>query len=217
MATYTTVDNISNELNGLTINSTTVPSSTVVEGWIDEAEALIELKTGKVWGSSTASSAVFDYDGRGHIILPYKPIISVTKVEYETQGLGASSTTWSTITEGRGNTNNFIVYKPEGRIEFRGSAPTAGSQNLRVTLDYGYTSVPSTITTLTTKMVANRVTGAVVQAQAQEGGGSVSVGNISITDPTTFGLDAVQQRNKEISELFGLVQGIKSVGYVPKA
>lgn len=201
---YATYIDVSNELNGLTINASTTPSSTLVESWISEGDSWIDLTTGKVWSSTTATSTYLDYDGSGTLRLPLSPVVSVTSILFESDGLGSASTTWTALTEGR--TNDFILYKDEGEIKFFGNNyPTAGYQNICVTYVYGYNTTPSYIKRLSTLMATKRVIGATLNGMAQEEGGSVTVGNISITDPTNFSVDYVTKINNEIE---GILNGI---------
>lgn len=202
---YTTVDLVSNELNGLSISSSSVPSSTTVSTWIAQAAAQIELQTGKVWESTVASSVVFDADGTEYFRFPEAPVISVSTLEYEDQGLGADSENWVSLTEGR--TNDFILYVNDGEIRFTGknTKPPLGSKNLRVTYTYGYSTTPVYITRLATLMVASRVIETVINESAQQGGGSVTVGNISITDPTTFSVSHLRGIKSEIKDLLGTI------------
>ncbi|WP_298752991.1 hypothetical protein [uncultured Arcobacter sp.] len=203
---YTTVADVSNELKGLTLNSSTTPTSTVVSGWIDESDSQIDLKTGKVWSSTLATSTYLDYNGSGVLYLPHAPVNAVTELKYEVNGLGADSASWSTLTEGR--TGNFILYGDEGEIKFFGNNyPSAGYQNICVTYNYGYITTPDYIKRLSTLMSAQRVIQATVNSMSQEEGGSVTVGNISITDPDTFSLDTVNSINNEIKMILDELGG----------
>ena len=211
---YTTVDLISAELNGVTINSTTVPSSTVVDNWIDEVTSEIDIRTGKVWTTSLESSTVVDYDGSGFIRLPKAPVLSITELKYATTGLGASSVSWSTLTSGR--TNDYILHVLDGEIELTGkTAVPKGTQNITCTYTAGYTTTPPYITRLATLMAAKRFVQTVVQASAKEEGGSVTVGNISITDPTQFGANQVRNMDTEIDDIINNRLGSARV-YRPK-
>lgn len=198
---YCTTTDVSNELNGLSITASTTPSTSTVEGWIQESDSMIDHETGRVWSSTAFSSVALDYDGNGTLRLPYYPLISISEVLVETQGLGASSTAYTTLTEGR--TNDFIVYLDEGEIKFFGTDyPTEGYQKVIVSGSYGYTTTPYYIKRLSTLLTAKRVIQAVQNSTARQEGGSVTVGNISITDPSTFGISYVRSINDEIMNLF---------------
>ena len=208
----TTVTNVSNELNGMTLNSTTTPTSTVVTGWITEASNEIELATGRLFSTTTFSSSIFDYDGSGKLILPYKPVNSISLLKYEKNGLGATPESWTTLTEGR--TNDYILYKEEGWIDFFGNTiPTYGRQNVCVSGNYGEATVPSIITKAASKMVAMRVISGVVNSQSKDEGGTVSVGTITVTDPSTFGLDNSRQLQTDIDKLLDTYGTLKTYSF----
>lgn len=199
---YTTVDLISAELNGLTINTSTTPSSSTVEGWIAEADAQIDLVTGRVWSSSVMSSAIFDSNGTHYFKFPEAPIIAVSTVEYDDKGLGADSESWTSLTEGR--TNDFILYVQDGEIQWI-TVPPKGYKNLRITYTKGYATTPVYIQRLSTIMVTKRIIETAINDSANEGGGSVSVGNISITDPSTFAVSHIRELASEIKEIYGSI------------
>lgn len=202
---YTTLELVSAELNGLTINSTTIPSSTSVSSWIEQAEAQIELQTGKVWESTVETSAIYDADGSEFFRFPHAPVISISTLEYEENGMGASSESWVSLTEGR--TKAFILFVMDGEVQFTGRSakPPKGYKNLRVTYTYGYSTTPVYIQRLATLMVASRVVETVINESAQQGGGSVTVGNISITDPTTFSVSHLRSVKDEIKDIYGSI------------
>ena len=60
---YTTVDNISEELNGYSISTSSIPSSSTVTRWIEEADSIINERTGITWGQTTYTNEYYDYDG----------------------------------------------------------------------------------------------------------------------------------------------------------
>lgn len=195
---YTTTTLVSEKLNGVTIASSTTPSTSTVTGWIEEASNQIELMTGRIWTSTTASSSLLDYDGSGYLRLPNAPVISITTLEYEDKGLGADAANWTSLTEGR--TNDFILYDTDGEIKFFGdSTPTTGYENVRVTYVYGYATTPLWIQALCTAMVARSYIASVVQGDAKEQGGSITVGNISISDPSNFSSGFLRQMDAEIN------------------
>jgi hypothetical protein len=199
---YTTVALVSEELNGLTINSSTIPSSTSVQTWISQADSQINMRTGKVWESTVASSVLFDSNGTRYFRFPQAPVISISTFEYEQNGLGAESESWVSLTEGRNE--DYILYVMDGEIQFTGKSvyPVYGKQNIRTTYTYGYSTTPAYIQRLSTLMVASRIIETIINDSASEGGGSVTVGNISITDPGTFGVSYLNSMKEEMASLW---------------
>lgn len=212
---YTNIDLISAELGGLTISSTTTPSESDVNSWISQAESEIEAKTGKVWSSTAFTSTTLDSDGGQYFRFPWAPVISISLFQFETNGLGASSESWTSLTEGRNN--DFILYVNDGEIEFTGKSnkPGYGKQNIVASGVYGYSVVPPRIQSLATMMVVKKVIDATINASAQEEGGSVTVGNISITDPSTFSVSHVRQLRANIKDMFDELAGTSYV-YRPR-
>jgi len=211
MTSYTTVTEISNELNGYTLNSTTVPSSTTVSGWIEEASKEIDLRTNTIWSSATVSSEYYDYDGSGMLRLDKSPTISMTEVLAESSGIDASSATWYELEEGRIRTKDFIFYPEEGELLFHGTQkPIAGRQNICLTYVWGQTSTPVDIKRLATLITAKRTIQTIVGGSATNEGGSVSVGTISVSDPSEFGNRRLERMGTEIDRLFRVVGDMKT-------
>jgi len=214
--TYTTVAEVSAELGGVTLDASSTPTSTVVDGWIADIDSEINQLTNRVWESTTVTSSdyeYYDYGGNGRVITVHAPIISVESVEFDTEGLGAASTAWSSLTEGRTDAEGFIVYKEEGLLQLHsteGSSVKYGLQNVRLTYTHGYATTPLHIKRLSTLMTAQRYISSVASNTASEGGGSVSVGTISVSDPNNYVHNHLSSINAEIKEI------LKS-GIVPTA
>jgi len=209
---YTTISEISAELGGFSLTASSVPTSTQVESWISDAEKEVNEVTGRVWESTTITSSAYeyaDYHGNGRIILQNAPVISVESVEYDSDGIGAASTAWSTITEGRLDTNGFVLYKEEGLLNLHSSTgkqvPT-GLQNVRITYTYGYSTVPLHIKRITTLIVAKRLILSVANKAGSEEGGSISVGTISVDDPNNYVSNHLSRVSEELTYQFNKVK-----------
>lgn len=208
MASYTTVSEVSAELGGTSIASTTTPSLSQVQSWISDASKEVEELTGRVWSETTVTSTAYeysDYDGCGIIYFDHQPVISVQSIEYESQGLGATTPAWSSLVEGRDTNSDFVLYKDEGFVKLfsstTGKTIRAGIQNIRKTYTYGYTVVPAHIKRLTTLLVAKRYIASVANSSASSEGGSVSVGTISVSDPNNYVHLHQDKVNKELDYL----------------
>jgi len=218
---YTTIDKVSAELGGVTIDASSTPSSTTVTSWIADAKAEIDERAGLTFESATVTSAsyeVHDYDGSGVQKLNNYPIISIDSVEVEVNGLSGDSSDWQSLTEGRTSAGHFITYKELGLIAFHSNnlsvQPIAGSQNMRFTYTYGYSTVPNNVEKLATLIVASRHLTTVASKTASEEGGSVSVGTISVSDPTNYANERLSQYNTDISKMFDdLVGKFKVTNY----
>lgn len=194
---YTDSDLVSAELNGVTISGTTTPSDDTVDTWIAESESEINTRTGKVWESVTVSNEIVDYDGSNYLRFPSAPLVSVTSIEYNANPNGEAAD-WTEIAS-----STYITYLADGEVKFVTDLPPAGLQRIRLNYVKGYSSVPAHIQRLATLMVAKRFISSVVQGDAKEQGGSVTVGNISIGDPTGFGGSQIRDIDNEIESIMG--------------
>jgi hypothetical protein len=210
---YATTTDVSNELNGFTIDNSSVPSSATVDTWIAQESDMLNRETGRIWGSTTYTDEYLDYDGSGYIRLNHAPVISITSFANERNGLNASTESWLTLTEGRAATDSFILYKEEGELQFHGVLPLAGYQNCKVTYVAGYETVNPTVTAIIAKRVALRLIDSIVNSQASAEGGNVTVGAISISDPSTFSLDRVKSLGNDIQTLTNTLGSFKTYRY----
>jgi len=208
---YTSVTNVSNELNGMTINSSTTPSSSVVSGWIDEARNEIDLTTGMIWTSTVASSEYHDYDGGGILRTYQKPILLITELLAESNGMNATSEGWYSLSEGRLITDDFIKYANPGEVVFHGTKmPIMGNQNICISYTYGFETVPTKITRIATLIAARRTIESIQSGSATNEGGTVSVGTITVSDPTQFGTGRLKQIDDELKTLYSQLGTMKT-------
>lgn len=197
---YTTLNLIEAELKltAGSINASSLPSSTIVTSWIEDAESQVNVSTGNLYSSTLVSSEVFDWDNIGDGLLRIPPYISITSLEYNEEAAG-DTPVWTAKTE---NTD-FYTYPEEGEIEFISGnfAPVSGKKRFRLTYVKGASSVPANIRQATTMLVANRLVSAVTANQAYEqSGGSVQVGTIKIEDPSAFSLNAYRNREELVKQ-----------------
>lgn len=196
MVSYCYVQDVSDELNGLVIDGTTTPSDTTVEGWIEQESAQLKKDTRRIFGSETFTDEYIDYDGTGIVRTKYAPIISITSFEYES---GTSSEEWTSLSEGR--YSDFITYKSEGEINLNTPTYKDGMQNMRLTYVAGYSEVDDSVVKIVAKQVALRLIGTVLNEQGSSQGGAISIGSISIGDPTIFGINNVNRLESEVKTL----------------
>lgn len=192
----------------------TYPSLESVERWITEESRIVELKCGSVFGSTLASSSVFDYDGEDVFRLPFSPLISVGKVEYNKNHISIEPE-WITLEEGYGK--NYLVYLDEGEVEFINGnnasnviKPVPGKKRLRITFTYGNVSTPLEIQRLVTLLVSKRVIMSLASSQSNTEGGSIQVGTIRVSDPSNYSVNYLRSLNDEVKDLLGSIgQGFK--------
>jgi hypothetical protein len=187
---YTTASYVEAELRADAVfSSSTTPTLAQVTTWIQEASREIELRGGDVYSSVLVSSAVYDYDGNGIFRFPKKPVLSSPAPVLIYNGDAIDS-------------SKYYFYPDEGEVEFSGTYPTSGKQNIIATYGYGYTSTPLEIQRLATLMVAKRCISTMANSQSNTEGGSVQVGTISVSDPSSYSLTYIKNLNQEINDLF---------------
>ncbi len=211
MTEFTTIENVSRELGGFNISATSNPNINTVYDWIADSQSEIALKSGNLYGTTTITDEIQDYDGGGITRTDYAPIVSVTSVYKEVNGINAASESWVELTEGRTLSTDFYTYKSEGEIIYHGAnSPTAGYQCIKLTYIAGTETIPNTVARLATLITAKRVVSAVQNNSATTEGGTVSVGTISVSDPTRFGQDHVRLMDSEISYLYDTLGNFKT-------
>lgn len=202
---YTSASLVQAELRTSTaFGSLTYPSLDTVNTWIEEESRYIDILTNQVYSSTTVSSCYVDYNGDDVLRFPHAPLISITKVEYNVHSTGANPS-WVQLTEGFDK--NFISYLPQGEIEFINGVnatvkctPVSGTKRFRLSYVYGTSTIPLDIQKLATLLVTKRVLLSLASSQANTEGGSIQIGTIQITDPTSYGISYISNLGKEIDD-----------------
>jgi hypothetical protein len=192
-----------------TITASSVPSTSDISNWISEAKAEIDSFTGRAWESTSVSNEYYDYDGTGILMLKNTPVISISSLQTEIMGVGATTSSWDTLTEGRTGADNFELYSDIGVVKFHSSTngkwARTGSKSIRVSYSYGQSSVPLLIQRLATLIVSERYIMSFANASAGQLGGSISVGTIKVSDPTNFSINRLMSIRNEKDRLYTLV------------
>lgn len=205
--TYTTAALVQAELRTTDVfSSSTLPTLEQVDNWIAEETRNIDVFAGQTFSSDLNSSEIGDYDGCGSLLLDNAPILSVTSLEYNTKGEGATPV-WVTFTEGVDK--NFLVYNDEGEVKFISGAartvsstPNEGIYKFRTTYTSGYSSTPLEIQGLCTQLVARRVLGTLANSQANTEGGDIQIGVIKVGDPGMFSINYMESLDTSINATF---------------
>jgi len=209
--TYTTEANVEAYL-GESFDETTTPSTSDIAIFIDWTDKLIQDYTGTAFESTAATDEILDSEGRERFKLPKRPIISVTTFEVDKAGLGSSnSPDWEARTEGRTNSEDFVILNDEGVLHFYRDAPSAGIQNVRVTYNYGYSSVPKDVERLATLLVVKEILKARLADNLYSSQDSISVGPINISKAGTQSTSSVRELDRDIEEAWKAVGKFKTV------
>mgnify|MGYP007071591408 CR=1 FL=1 len=203
---YTTPGLVQSELRASTTFSTsTIPTLAQLNTWIDEESRIIESITDEVYTTTIVSNVYVDYDGDSILRFPHTPLISISKVEYNTASAG-NTPSWVEFSEG--DDKNYLAYLNHGEIEFVNGTqrtvtniPLPGKKKFRLSYTYGYSNIPLDIQRLATLMVTKRVIMSLLNSQSSSEGGNIQIGTISITDPTSYGINYLKSLNNEIDEL----------------
>jgi len=204
---YTTADLVRARLmaeDPFTTN--TSPTVNTVERWIQQVSERINQKTGRVWGETEYEEYV-DYSGMERITLKHAPITEVISVEHDPYPLGASNAgTWDTKIED----TDYTVYKTQGQIVPLASwNPRDGLKRIRVTYKAGYEQTPLMVEELATDMVAIKVLDSLLFSKGNDvtTGGSISIGQVNIVDPSDYGVANYNRLRLNVDELMKDIAG----------
>jgi len=199
---FTTAEDVQRELQSETaFSSSTYPSLDSVESWIKQVEDGINDKTNNKYTSSQYVD-VIDYDGACEIPTKYAPIISVASVLASTAALGTAS---YALSDTKVEDTDFTIYKSRGLIVplMSNWTPKEGRKMIQITYTAGSSVTPPRIKGLATKQVALRVLNTLLSRDMNDGnvGGSVSVGSISIVEPSEYGVGRYKTLKEDVNEL----------------
>lgn len=205
MGRYTTAEIVASRLR-TKFSATSEPTASDVEDMIAEVEEAIDDAAGRTFNSSTTvSNEYHDYAGGTFLVVKNPGLLTVTSVEYSSDG----GTTWSTI-----SASNYLVDTDYDLIRFKTNTVTGqypsipeGDRTIRISYTYGYSSVPYRIRRLATDMAKLEVIASAVGSSAQEEGGTIKVGPIQVIDPTNFSVTVLQQERASVEERLSKLQG----------
>lgn len=210
---YTTEAKVESYL-GETFDATSTPTPDDVTNFIAWADSLIDAYTGTKFASTTVTDEYLDSYGETRFRLPKRPIISVTNFYVdEAGGLGASSTSWVARTEGRTNSDDFVVLKDEGVLHFHSDIPPAGIQNIKTTYVYGYSSAPTEVEYLSTLLVAREIVKARLADNSFGSQSGITVGPIRIDQKNSEASVGLKELDKAIEEAWKAVGQFRTIAW----
>ena len=204
---YTTPSKVQSELRASTAFATdTSPSLSDVSEWIQEESEQLNEDSATNWGS-TSYTEYITFDKLGYdLTLKHSPIINVISVEYNSSPDGTVAN-WTTKTADI----DYIIYPEEGMIRIVPSlwSPKTNSRGIRVTYVAGYSTTPLRVQKYITKAVTLRVLDTLIAQNVEErnDGGSISVGNINIVEPSSYGVASYKQLRDEVTSLRNTLAG----------
>lgn len=197
---YTTAELVQSELRADTaFSGSTVPSLSDVTTWISQYDSYIDGLANRVF-EVTAYTELVHYDKEAYLFIRHTPLVSVTTVEYNTNSDGEAPE-WVTLTE---NTD-YAVDEKKGMIILFAKTYSYGTGYNKFRLSYtaGYSTIPTNVQMLSTKLVTQRVLNTLVSKNVNErsDGGSISVGDITIVEPANYGVGSYRQLGEDIHKL----------------
>jgi hypothetical protein len=221
MSSYTTVDLVESYL-GLEISSTSTPSESTVERYIEWVSGEIDHVTKNQYGletiteiidinSDNGSTSANTSDVTGSIYLPYSMDLialskkSVQEIEavWYNEALPSETPSWVAKTVGFGgqavlNGNYLELIDPQDK-------PRIGAGSIKVTYTYGKQVIPSFVEKLATRMVALEIMSGQQSSSLTQGTGRIRVGDIEIDDPGMFSSNFIKQTEDSITKYMGLL------------
>lgn len=213
-------------------SSSTSPTDTQVNTWIGEADALVNLKTDRKWGTNTVTDAVFAISEdtsytyyrlpnmRGERIvgnltfqlrdsrnLPIKNILSITSLYINTAAEN-NADNWTLLTENTGSGGDFILDRVTGKITLLQTYLYNTKRSFKWSGTYGGDATSdeySVIHTISTKLVAIRVLRALVNTKAKKVTTRLSIGSIALERGITELQGWINSLKADVEELFGVL------------
>jgi len=210
---YTTASLVESSLRATaSFSSSTTPTLETVNGWIEEVDSHIDGLANRVFDVK-GYSELFHFGGEAYLFVRNTPLVDVTSVEYNISSDGTAPS-WVTLTENV----DYIVDSVKGMIVLLSTVRSysQGYNKFRVIYTAGYTVLPPRVRMLATKLVALRVLDSLIYSNvnSRNDGGSVSVGDIRIVEPSSYGVGSYKQLQSDIASLEdGLVGGFRVLRY----
>lgn len=205
---YTTVQNVADYLQ-TTIDGTTTPSSDDVTKWIEWADSTIDEAAGTVFELTTEVSSVYVASENQvfEIWLPreFTPISSISNL-YINKGTDFSTD----YEEQTADTDYIIADATTGHIKLRESI----RENIRAVkidgLEHGYSSVPTIVEQLSTRLVADQFIKSGLNSNISENADGITVGPITVTKSTGQSVSFIKAMKADIETLMEQVGKFKT-------
>lgn len=214
MAAYTTVDLVEVYL-GLTIDSSSTPSESTVERYIEwvsdeidhitKGKYLLEESTDIIdLNTDTTATSANTSDSTGAVRLPYaldmvalpnKPVQEIIQVWFNS-AFPYDTPVWTEKTVGYGgqviqNGNYLELIDPADK-------PMMMAGSVKVRYSYGKQTLPPFVEKLATRMAALEIMTGQQSSSLTQGTGKIQVGDISIDDPGQFSSVFIKQTEESI-------------------
>lgn len=199
---YTTALNVQNELKlKAAFSSSTTPTLSIINEWIEQESSWVDSKTSNRFKQADVT-VLIDYNGEERIQLPSAPIRSIDHIKYATHSLGTSD---YPSFETKEEDLDYTVYADRGEISilFNRWRPRPGLKRIEIAYKSGYTTTPTYITKLVTKLVSKRLMDSQAQSMVNSGsaGKSYRLGSVHILNNSPVSARTYENTMKEINDL----------------
>jgi len=200
MVSYCNASDVEAELRAdNSFSSSTVPTKTEVDSWIEEISDEVRHIAAQEYDSQTVTQT-FDYEGDGSILLPNTPVDTLSDVEY-TDHAETETKNYESLTE----EEDYEFYADQGLIDLYDEHANykTGKKRFRVSYDYGTGSIPARIRRLVAKKTALRVLTSLLNRDLEDenAGSETRVGSITIKKPANYGTENLRMLKSEINDL----------------
>lgn len=178
----------------------------VVEDWISVVQEQMDDELNTSFESTSITNSYYDYKKERSfykIKLWKKPIISIDSLEIN-EAEASDTADWKTLTEGYGE--DFLVDTDNGVIIILDEDLGYDDyQNVRVSLTYGYSSVPLLAERLATLLAAKMTIGSKLMGEDFSSQNSIRIAEISISKASGDVIQTVNKMQEEIDMLYKLL------------
>ncbi len=129
------------------------------------------------------------------------PILTITTLQTNT-GPENGTDVWTTRDQQTGSGGDFIVDNDIGLITFVNNVPAYGKRKVRVTYNYGFSSVPKTVERLCILLSVKSILSSKANASQFDSVDSISLPDISISKGTKGATEYLQDIRIEIADLW---------------
>lgn len=191
---------------------------TVLQTIIDTTEAQLKSRYGIAYAPTTVVAGIFDYHKEidNYVMdMNKKPVTAISSLEINSAGPDATPS-WETLTERTtGVAGDFFVDYTRGKVYFIDEdAGYDDYQNVRITYDYGWTTVPEEVEQIILLMSAQGALSGRMGVNLYTSQDSVRIGELSVSKGGNAFLTAQKTLQDQINSLMNSIGWITPEGAV---
>ena len=179
----------------------------VVADWIEEVEEQMDNELNTSFEPKTITDAYYDYAkerGNYQFKLWKRPIISVISFSLN-EAKSNDDVSWKIMTEGYGN--DYLINLEDGIIYILNKDLGYDDlQNVKISFEYGYSSVPVLAERLATLLTAKIIIGSKIMGEDFSSQDSIRIAEISISKASTEVAETIEGIQTDIDRLFKMLR-----------